>query len=283
MADEQLIVVAKRLLTDIRDFRTLLHRTYRSGSKQVTSADLRQTASVLVETWIRDLSQRPEIAACVAENHLGDLNVHFQRILLFTEKATLRSRYDKEIAGILKNYTANLVLPLMQSGPKTPLPVTSGSPSNVSQSTTGQIAAEGFRATAFIGHSFSANDEPLVNAVTAVLEAIGIKVFTGKKPKADQISEKVKGLIDGQHMFVGVFTRRDRLAGKQEWSTSTWIIDEKAYASRSKKLILLKEAGVESIGGIQGDYEYIEFSRDKFELAIISLLQLFNVTVGGLQ
>ena len=93
----------------------------------------------------------------------------------------------------------------------------------------------------------------------------------------------MKALIDGQHLFVGIFTRRDKLVGKKEWSTSAWIIDEKAYASRSKKLILLKEAGVESIGGIQGDHEYIEFSRENFGEALTSLLQLFDVTVNGLR
>jgi hypothetical protein len=64
----------------------------------------------------------------------------------------------------------------------------------------------------------------------------------------------------------------------------TWFIffsgyDEKAYASR-KKLILLVE-GVESIGGIQGDHEYIEFNRDKLAQAIIALLQLFQRKQAG--
>lgn len=116
------------------------------------------------------------------------------------------------------------------------------------------------------------------------MDALGLTVVTGEKPKADQISEKVKRLIEDQSIFVGVFTRRDKIARKPEWTTSTWVIDEKAYAlGRRKPLILLKEAGVGSIGGIQGDYEYIEFDRNSLEEVSIKLIQLFDLTNSGLR
>jgi hypothetical protein len=106
---------------------------------------------------------------------------------------------------------------------------------------------------------------------------------TGEKPRADTVSEKVKGLIEDQYLFVGIFTRRDKIAKKNEWTTSNWVIDEKAYAlGKGKKLILFREKGVASIGGIQGDYEYIDFSRDNLEGAIIRLLKMFNLSNNGL-
>jgi hypothetical protein len=107
---------------------------------------------------------------------------------------------------------------------------------------------------------------------------------TGEKPKADHISNKVKGLIEQQPIFAGIFTRRDKVARKAEWTTSAWVIDEKAYAvGLQKRLILLKEQGVSSIGGIQGDYEYIEFSRGALERAIVTLIRLFAITNNGLK
>ncbi|MCI0616281.1 hypothetical protein L0244_25135 [bacterium] len=45
--------------------------------------------------------------------------------------------------------------------------------------------------------------------------------------------------------------------------------------------MLLKEIGVGSIGGIQGDYEYIEFDRQKLELLFISILEIFDISVAG--
>ncbi len=83
---------------------------------------------------------------------------------------------------------------------------------------------------------------------------------------------------------MGIFTCRDKIARKPEWTTSPWVIDEKAYAvGRKKPLILLREQGVGSIGGIHGDYEYIEFSRDGLERLALHLIQLFQLTNSGLR
>jgi hypothetical protein len=76
---------------------------------------------------------------------------------------------------------------------------------------------------------------------------------------------------------VGIFTRRQRIARKPEWTTSAWVVDEKAYAlAKEKKLVLIKEVGVQSIGGIQGDYEYLEFEREEIAELLIKLVQLFH-------
>src|SRR5207245_5336154 len=96
--------------------------------------------------------------------------------------------------------------------------------------------------------------------VLETLHAIGISAVTGGKPRADRISEKVKRLIERQYLFVGLFTRRHAIPGRSLWTTSAWVIDEKAYAlGKGKKLVLLREDGIDSIGGIQGDYEFVEF------------------------
>jgi len=147
-----------------------------------------------------------------------------------------------------------------------------------------EAGENGFQPNAFVGHSFAEKDMPIVNTVIDCLRALGIRVETGQKPRASRISEKVKHLIDGQHIFVGIFTCRDKLEGKKLWTTSSWVLDEKAYAlGKNRKLILLKETGVDSIGGIQGDYEFIEFSRDNLHNAIVGLIQLFLVSVEGLR
>ena len=270
-------------MSDLRDLKSSLRKKYRGPKQQVTSPELRRKASELGETWLADLSQRPAIEHAVSSDYVADLNVHFQRLLTFAEQATIRGRYDAEITGILRHQVQGLLVPLMQKGgraePAGEAPVLAQS----SRKKTPQATDE-FKPTAFVGHSFDPADLPLVEALVSALQALGIDVLTGEKPKADTISEKVKGRIESQYLFVGIFTRRDKLVGKEAWSTSPWVIDEKAYAyGRNKKLILLKEIGVESIGGIQGDYEYIEFTRDKLENAVLRLIQTFVVTVRGLQ
>jgi hypothetical protein len=127
--------------------------------------------------------------------------------------------------------------------------------------------------------SRSEADVPLVDSVIGLFEGLGIQVATGERPRASSVSEKIKAKIEAQHIFVGIFTKRDKLSGKSEWATSPWLIDEKAYAvGQGKSLILLGERGVSSLGGIQGDYEY---GRDLDRL-MIQLLQLFDLRVAGL-
>lgn len=281
MADAQLVVATRRLMGDLRDLKSSLRKTYPNKRRQVTSPELRRQAFSLAEIWLTNLSQRPAIELSVSAEYLADLNVHFQRLLIFSEQATLRSRYDEEIKSIVRNYMKQLVVPLMQAGNR-PQAQAAGAIPKVKQAKAQQVA-EPFRPTAFVGHSFAAADMPVIETFVSLLEAVGISVVTGERPKADTVSEKVKRRIEGQHLFVGIFTRRDQLVGKDKWNTSAWVIDEKAYAyGRNKKLILLKEADVESIGGIQGDYEYIEFSREKLQDAVVELLQVFALTVRGL-
>ncbi|GIK82402.1 MAG: hypothetical protein BroJett024_35070 [Alphaproteobacteria bacterium] len=270
MIDEQTILAAERLRDDLADFKTEIGRRHRPASRQVTSQSLRRDAARLSERWLVELAPLSPVVAALGDSTVADLNVHFQRILTFAEHATVRSRYDAELRGILNNYSVRVILPLKTSR--------------------GQIvAAEQPRKksavphSVFIGQSFVAADSAVNQCVYDVLKGIGLNVVTGEKPRADRISDKVKDLIEQQSIFVGIFTRRDKIARKSEWTTSTWVIDEKAYAlGLQKPLILLKEQGVNNIGGIQGDYEYFEFSRERLELLAIKLIKLFDVQTTGL-
>jgi hypothetical protein len=128
--------------------------------------------------------------------------------------------------------------------------------------------------TAFVGHSFSSDDAEVVGFVKAVLSEMAVRCISGEASEAKSVSEKVKSRINSAEIFVGIFTRREKLEGKDEWSTSSWVIEEKVHAEGlGKKLILLKETGVVQIGGMQGDYEYIEFDRGALHKAAVRLLQ----------
>lgn len=279
MANDQLVVELKRVGTELRDVRKDLRSLYKRPNQQVASLSARTRVAKVAETWISNYARRAEIRASVSDKYLADLTVHFQRLLTFSEKATLRKRYDSEIKAILEKYTSDLLIPVMR-GDGEPRPATAGDVVPAAVDPNSKIS----NSTAFVGHSFSATDKFIVDSIIDVLDAIGISAVTGTKPKADKISDKVKKLIEQQGFFVGIFTRRDKLSGKSEWTTSTWVIDEKAYAhARDKKLILLVENGVESIGGIQGHYEYLSFDRDRLHEVLSKLLQLFVITVDGLR
>ncbi len=107
-------------------------------------------------------------------------------------------------------------------------------------------------------------------------------MVTGEKPRAKNVSAKVKERIDACDTFVGVFTRQDKLSGKEQWIASPWIIDEKAYAlAKGKRLVLIKEDGVANIGGLQGDYEYLPFDRGKLVDLVFRMMEVFRVQAVG--
>ena len=219
MIDEQAILTAERLRDDLLEFRQRLRSRYPKLSRQVASPDDRKIAAQLAETWLVELATNPDMGAAIGAATLADLNVHFQRMLTFSEHATTRSRYDAELRSLLKDYAVDVILPLKQSR---------GRIVNSSMST--GIESTSLIRSAFVGQSFSFNDKRINQCVRDTLTALGVKVVTG---------------------------------------------DE-------QRLVLVKEQGVVSIGGIQGDYEYIEFSRDQLETLVLRLMQLFDLTNNGL-
>jgi hypothetical protein len=281
MVDDYLILTIERLRDDLGNLKTNLRTSYPNKERQVTSPKVKEEAARLAEIWMVEIAQRDEVLQNIPSNYRADLNVHFQRILTFSEHSSKRSRYESELNSILKDFTPKFIIPLKQLRHAQP----NAKPATATQAR-GTVAprtlATQFNPTAFIGQSFSADDRIINDCVRNALEALGIEVITGERPRADTISSKIKKRIETQHLFVGIFTRRDKLAAKDEWTTSAWVIDEKAYAAgKEKKLILFKEEGVGSIGGIQGDYEYVEFSREQLEKIPLSLIEILEVEVKG--
>jgi hypothetical protein len=270
MVDDKIVLIAERLRDDLSQLKLALKHRYPDKNRQVTADELRLKAVRLAESWMVNLAEHPEVIYHIDRDYLADLNIHFQRILVLSEKSSKRSKYDNEINDILQRFTLDFIIPLKR--------LRSNGGIFVSSNNLAQV----FEKTIFVGHSFSPSDQIIIDPILNFLRSLGFSVVTGEKPKADRISEKIKTLIDQQYCFLGIFTRRDKIARRQEWTTSSWVLDEKAYAvGKGKKLVLLKEIGVGSIGGIQGDYEYIEFDRNKLELLFISIVEIFDISIVG--
>lgn len=273
MFDDQFVIGVERLRDDLGDLKKSLRQKYDKPTRQVTAVDLKSTTSKLAESWMVTVAPREDVVAAIGSEQHADLTVRFQRLLSYSEHATTRTKYDSEINGILREFTSRVVIPLKQQR-STAAGIAAATPAP------SQMA---FKAAIFAGHSFADEDEPTVSVILNFFRALGFRVVTGEKPRADRISEKVKTLLEEQHVFLGIFTRRDKIAGRKGYTTSPWVIDEKAYAlAKGKKLVLLKEDGVESIGGIQGDHEFIVFSRGELHLLLVKLLAVFDINVTGL-
>jgi len=128
--------------------------------------------------------------------------------------------------------------------------------------------------TAFIGQSFDEADLDVLEFFKSLLAEMGVRAITGERAEARSISDKVKARIAEGDIFVGVLTKREATEDGK-YRASEWIIQEIAFAAGlGKKIIVLKEKDVISIGGIHGDAEYIEFDRTVLQKAAIKLIQM---------
>lgn len=259
------VLAAERLRDQLDDVRKELRRTYASAAGPVRSPSLKMKIGKLAEQWLVEIEPELRSAREIKPSSLANRSVAFERLLSYAERASRRDLYEKELTRILKDYRAEVVIRAklaLQPGAR-PL----------------RDEAR-FVPTAFIGHSFAEQDKDVVQCVVGALAAVGIRTETGERPAADTVSAKVKRRIDAQHIFVGVFTRREKIAKRDAWTTSAWIIDEKAYAvARGKRLILLRETRVDQIGGLQGDQEYIDFDRKHLDRLAVTLMSMFEVAV----
>jgi hypothetical protein len=265
--DDALVLRVERLRDDVEELRSILKARYSSPERPVVASDLRDMAAQLGERWLVEIANRDDVRQVLGEERVADLNIEYQRLITCSEQSSQRGRYELSLRNILKDFRSSVVIPLKKARYR----ATAGAATSASSSedeSSGSI---------FIAQSFSANDATINSMVARLVEAFGFRVTTGEKPKADTVSKKVRDRIEAASIFLGIFTRRDRLKSRREWTTSSWVIDEKAYAlARGKKLVLLRESGVQSIGGIQGDYEYIEFTREAIPELLIKLVQLLR-------
>lgn len=262
MIDDALVLRVERLRDSVEELRAELRGRYRSADRPVTLASLRDAATQIGERWLVEIAARDDVLHVLGHDVVADLNIEFQRLITFAEQATKRGRYDSALKTIATDFRTQVIVPLKQSRNR----AAAGAQGTQASSPKGGVV--------FVGQSFAAEDVSINSAITRLADAFGYQVTTGEKPRADSVSKKVRERIEAASLFIGIFTRRDRIRGRNEWTTSSWVIDEKAYAlATRKKLILLRESGVQSIGGIQGDYEYIEFVRDDPLELMVKLVQ----------
>lgn len=268
MIDDQLVLKIERLRDDVESFKKTLHLRYTADTKPVVANDLKELAISIAERWLVGVAGSSVIISIIGDSALAERNIHFQRLLTYGERNTLRRKYDQALVPILRNFRSEIIVPLKAYRENSNLAIKS-------TLTKSQEIPLGKASTVFVGKSFSPTDQEINETIERLFSSLKVKVITGEKPRSSTVSKKVMDRIDEADIFVGVFTRRDKIENKTEWTTSAWVIDEKAYAlAKNKKLILMKERGVSSIGGLQGDYEYLEFDREQLSDLLIKIVEL---------
>lgn len=154
---------------------------------------------------------------------------------------------------------------------------------------------------AFVGHSFTPDDAAFVDSFLKYLTAISemhpsFSWQHAERAEPRLIDEKVLELLSDKTLFIAICTRNERVISSSaldraflrpkrliadedafDWKTSDWIIQEIGLAiGLGLPVILLVEDGVRSPGGLQGNLEYIVFTRDAPEKAFPKLLEMIG-------
>lgn len=152
--------------------------------------------------------------------------------------------------------------------------------------------------SAFVGHSFTVDDDPVVRTFLEYFNEIqemnlGFSWDHARAAEAKDLSEKVLMKIQDKNLFIGICTKKERVVAASElrpplwprkqlaadensfeWKTSDWILQEIGLAiGRDMELMILLERGVKRPGGLQGNHEYIVFDRGAPEKSFTQILQ----------
>jgi tetratricopeptide (TPR) repeat protein len=150
---------------------------------------------------------------------------------------------------------------------------------------------------AFVGHSFRREDQTVVDAILLCLKRVtqlhpNFSWEHAKEPEPSAVDAKVLRLFEDKTLFIGICTAselavetqdvtRGRLlrskltayATKFHAKASDWVLQEIGIAiGRHMDVILLVEDGVRRPGSLQGNLEYIPFTRANPEQCFVDLL-----------
>src|SRR5581483_5435465 len=154
---------------------------------------------------------------------------------------------------------------------------------------------------AFVGHSFSDVDKPVVSAFLELFDQLKglLPHFSWERAYAAEpkdLAEKVLGIIADKNTFIGICTKNEVVAPESAFKptffkpslnnvptaslkpkTSDWIIQEIGLAKgRGMEIVLLIEEGVREPGGLQGNVEYISFPRNNPQKAFGKILEMIH-------
>ncbi len=158
--------------------------------------------------------------------------------------------------------------------------------------------------SAFVGHSFADEDKETIAVFLDFFNKvedmnIGFSWDHAQPAEPKELSQKVLQKMENKNLFIGICTPRERvidpamlkgsvlrkkfLMAKPEafsWKISDWILQEIGLAfGREMPIILIAEEGIRSLGGIQGDLEYIPFRRSEPEKTFPKILEMLKTVM----
>ena len=130
----------------------------------------------------------------------------------------------------------------------------------------------------FLSHRFS--DREFTSGLIELLKTSGFDVITGEEANT-YISDAILDRIARCEYFLCLMTPRTQKVDGT-FTTSPWLLEEKGAAlALRKRVVLMVQTGVTDVGGLQGDYQRIEFSEKEFLKAALQAVRQLRSYAGG--
>lgn len=122
----------------------------------------------------------------------------------------------------------------------------------------------------FVSYRFA--DAELVNDLLRLLKWAHFDVRTGNSANTF-VSDAIIDYIESSALYVCVLTRAEKKADGT-WTASPWLHQELGVARGfRKRFVLMLEEGVADLGGIQGDWQRINFTEKTFFKAALDAVE----------
>jgi hypothetical protein len=138
----------------------------------------------------------------------------------------------------------------------------------------------------FLSYSFADRDKDVASWFKEIITRSfkHIQLVDASEAKPTEVVAKIFPLIDDSDAVIGILTKRDKIEGKDEWTTVPYVISELMYArGRRKRVVGFYEKGVrtEQTGTIRDIVEIQPFDRKKlnrsFKETAVSYLRGLDV------
>lgn len=130
----------------------------------------------------------------------------------------------------------------------------------------------------FLAYSYREHDEDLVEGFRGLLEDKGYRVLDGKADRLGSLSKAILDKISSADIVIIVMTKRDEKMNGM-FTISPWLLEEKGAAKAfGKHVAMFVEEGVDpnDIGGLQGDDQRFDFTRNNFTSRILSFTKILE-------
>ena len=132
--------------------------------------------------------------------------------------------------------------------------------------------------TIFLGYSYLPSDDEFASGFKELLILNGWEVIDGKADGLSSISDAILDKISICEMVVLVMSKRDEKQNG-EFTTSSWLVEEKGAALALKKQVgIFVEEGINisDIGGIHGDRQLFFYNKNSFVKVVTNFLRIIS-------